>query len=265
MGNQDDRSTAGWRISDLLSSPFRSFFFAGPLFGIVLVLTWIAATLGLLDPAVGTLPLPLWHGHEMLFGFAATMVSGFVLTALPGWAGTTELRGARLIILVVLWFAGRVPIFAAFFVGNVLFHAGRVLGELAWSGWGLRLALYALLLLFSFVGGLLAPVFTGNELRLRGRAAAAPLFNRPLEQLAVVTVLLYAATDLAGLGAAWCGAAALLALAVHALRMARWRTGAILDTPIGGPVRSSIHRSCGSCISVTPGCWWLSRCARRPT
>jgi len=257
-----------------LTSPFRPFFLLGPLFGVLLALTWVAVYLGLLDPGASTLPLPLWHGHEMLFGFAAAMVSGFVLTALPGWAGTRELCGTRLALLVALWLAGRVvfwaapwlpwlliavvdgsyflvlgwllvpellalkerlylwvvPIFAGFFVGNVLFHTGLVLGEAAWSGWGLRLALYALLLLFSFVGGLLTPIFTGNELRLRGDAA--PAFSRPLEWLAVVTVLLYAATDLAGMDAAWCGAAALLAFVVHTLRMVRWRTGAILDTPI---------------------------------
>ena len=55
----------------------------------------------------------LWHAHEMLFGFAAALVCGVVLTALPSWTGAAELRGARLAALAVLWFGGRVAMQAA--------------------------------------------------------------------------------------------------------------------------------------------------------
>lgn len=49
-----------------------------------------------------------WHSHEMLFGFAAAIVSGILLTALPSWAGTPEWQGGRLAALVALWVAGRI-------------------------------------------------------------------------------------------------------------------------------------------------------------
>ena len=52
----------------------------------------------------------LWHGHEMVFGFAGAIVSGIVLTALPSWAGTPEIKGRRLALLVALWLAGRVAL-----------------------------------------------------------------------------------------------------------------------------------------------------------
>ena len=28
-----------------------------------------------------------WHAHEMLFGFVAAAIAGFLLTAVPGWTG----------------------------------------------------------------------------------------------------------------------------------------------------------------------------------
>ncbi len=52
-------------------------------------------------------PLALWHGHELLYGFAAAFICGFVLTALPAWAGTPEVKGTPLAGVVVIWLAGR--------------------------------------------------------------------------------------------------------------------------------------------------------------
>ena len=97
----------------LLSSAFRPFYFLGALYAVLLTVAWLGAYLGAWDvPSVGT-PLRLWHGHEMLFGFAAAIVTGIVLTALPSWAGTEEIRGKRLALLVILWLAGRLAFWAA--------------------------------------------------------------------------------------------------------------------------------------------------------
>lgn len=43
----------------------------------------------------------------MVFGFSGAIVAGFILTALPGWAGTEEIRGWRLALLVLAWLSGR--------------------------------------------------------------------------------------------------------------------------------------------------------------
>ena len=97
----------------LLSSAFRPFYFLGTLYAPLLAAVWLGAWLGVWEvPSVGT-PLRLWHGHEMLFGFAAAIIVGIVLTALPSWAGTKEIRGGRLALLVVLWLAGRIAFWAA--------------------------------------------------------------------------------------------------------------------------------------------------------
>jgi uncharacterized protein involved in response to NO len=97
----------------LLSSAFRPFYFLGALYAPLLAAAWLGAHLGIWEVlSVGT-PLRLWHGHEMLFGFAAAIITGIVLTALPSWAGTEEIRGGRLALLVILWLAGRAAFWAA--------------------------------------------------------------------------------------------------------------------------------------------------------
>ena len=97
----------------LLSSAFRPFYLLGAFYAVLLTVAWLGAYLGAWDvPSVGT-PLRLWHGHEMLFGFAAAIITGIVLTALPSWAGTEEIRGGRLALLVFLWLGGRIAFWAA--------------------------------------------------------------------------------------------------------------------------------------------------------
>ena len=59
-----------------------------------------------------------WHAHEMVFGFAVAVLSGFLLTAVRTWTGLDTPVGLRLALLAGLWLAGRVlivtgPVFAA--------------------------------------------------------------------------------------------------------------------------------------------------------
>ena len=56
---------------------------------------------------IGSIPGIQWHAHEMIFGFAATVITGFALTAVRSWTGLDTPTGAALMLLVVLWFAGR--------------------------------------------------------------------------------------------------------------------------------------------------------------
>lgn len=89
----------------LWASPFRPFFLLALAYGPLLIAAWLATLHGLWPPTA--LPAGLWHGHEMIFGFAMAVIVGIALTALPGWAGTPEIHGRRLAVLVVLWLAGR--------------------------------------------------------------------------------------------------------------------------------------------------------------
>lgn len=49
-----------------------------------------------------------WHGHEMIFGYVAAVVAGFLLTAAKNWTGKQTLKGPALLLLALLWLAGRI-------------------------------------------------------------------------------------------------------------------------------------------------------------
>jgi uncharacterized protein involved in response to NO len=86
---------------------FRPFFLLCGLYGLVIVPLWLYRFAHASVP-FGTLPGVYWHAHEMLFGFVAAAISGFLLTAVPSWTGSRGFAGRPLIILVALWLAGRV-------------------------------------------------------------------------------------------------------------------------------------------------------------
>ena len=96
----------------LFASGFRAFYLLGALYAPLLAVGGAAAFAGVVDlgPSLGHV---LWHGHEMLFGFACAIVVGTLLTALPSWAGIAELQGAPLAGLALAWLLGRIGFWAA--------------------------------------------------------------------------------------------------------------------------------------------------------
>lgn len=115
-------SLPGAWSAPLWVSGFRPFYLLGALYAPLLALGGGAAWLGAVDLGASG-GLPLWHGHEMLFGFATAIVVGTLLTALPSWAGTPELRGGRLALLTAAWLAGRLAFWAAPWLPPVLVAA----------------------------------------------------------------------------------------------------------------------------------------------
>ncbi len=99
----------GWPV---LRLGFRPFYIGGALVACLSLPVWMAAFLGsaTLDT---TVPALLWHAHEMLFGFAATVIVGFLLTAVKAWTGHPTPRGAVLGALALLWLAARIAAFTA--------------------------------------------------------------------------------------------------------------------------------------------------------
>jgi len=99
-------------IPALLRLAFRPFFLVAALFGCLSIASW-----GLLLAGVWRLPLqvdPLfWHSHEMLFGFVAAAIAGFLLTAVQNWSGQRGVHGTQLALLVLLWLLGRIAPFLA--------------------------------------------------------------------------------------------------------------------------------------------------------
>jgi uncharacterized protein involved in response to NO len=96
----------------LLASGFRPFYLLGALYAPLLAAGGIGAFAGVVD-LQATFGPRSWHGHEMLYGFAVAIVVGTLLTALPSWAGTPEIRGAALAWLVGAWLLGRIGFWAA--------------------------------------------------------------------------------------------------------------------------------------------------------
>ena len=100
------RTWQGWPI---LSQGFRPFFLFAGLWAIIALLIWMHAFLGLLESPGALTPLA-WHTHEMLFGYGAAVMAGFMLTAIPNWTGRLPLQGWPLAGLAGLWIAGRLAI-----------------------------------------------------------------------------------------------------------------------------------------------------------
>jgi uncharacterized protein involved in response to NO len=87
---------------------FRPFFFAGGLYAALAMPLWIAAYQGMHLPPQDTL---FWHAHEMMFGFTAAIIAGFLLTAVANWTGGAPARQIHLASLVLLWLMGRIAMF----------------------------------------------------------------------------------------------------------------------------------------------------------
>ena len=102
----------------IFSYGFRPFFLAAAIWAIVSIDLWAAfLTLGVpLATEYGPL---YWHAHEMLFGFAPAILSGFLLTAIPNWTGRLPISGRPLIYLFSLWTAGRLAMLASSSIGLV--------------------------------------------------------------------------------------------------------------------------------------------------
>jgi uncharacterized protein involved in response to NO len=90
----------------LFAYGFRPFFLVSGYYAIIAMATWLAALLGLGLPPVALNPI-IWHGHEMLYGFASAAVAGFLLTVTPKWVKVDPVRGPMLAVLVATWLAGR--------------------------------------------------------------------------------------------------------------------------------------------------------------
>ena len=102
---------------------FRPFYLLASLFACVSLLLWVAQYAGILP--MPYLAGPLWHGHEMLFGFATAVIAGFLLTAVATWTQQPPLRGAPLVALALLGLSARAlvltPFPAAATAANTLF------------------------------------------------------------------------------------------------------------------------------------------------
>jgi uncharacterized protein involved in response to NO len=94
----------------LLRLGFRPFYLCGAMLATLGVPLWIAMFLGWIALAPSLAPL-LWHVHEMIFGFAVSIIVGFLMTAGKAWTGLATPRGPALGALALLWLGARVVAF----------------------------------------------------------------------------------------------------------------------------------------------------------
>lgn len=249
----------------LWSSGFRPFLLLGMAWGALLLPLWLAEY-ALAGTAVPHLAAPLWHGHEMLFGFAAAIIAAVLLTAIPSWAITDEVTGARLAALAALWLAGRLAMLAAgalpawavaaadavFLPALALVLAPTVLRarrKLFVAPLVILLLLAAANVAFhaarepgaasrALEGALLLVVLlyalAGGILIPVFTAARVPMkaFNLPLDGIAVASVAAFAAAEFLAAPLGTRGLLAALAAAANLARLARWRGWRALDDPL---------------------------------
>lgn len=103
----------------LLSDPFRPLYLAGIAWAAVVAAVWVFAPQLLRAQLTGV----VWHAHEMLWGFVATIAVGFLLTAGANWTGIKPVGQRALAVLSALWLVARVGFLAA---GPVAFWAATV-------------------------------------------------------------------------------------------------------------------------------------------
>jgi uncharacterized protein involved in response to NO len=93
----------------LFALGFRPFYLLAAFWAVIAIPAWIATLTGHLTWQ-GPLPPMLWHGHEMLFGFATAVIVGFLFTAVRNWTGLATPKGAHLAAIALLWLAARIAL-----------------------------------------------------------------------------------------------------------------------------------------------------------
>jgi uncharacterized protein involved in response to NO len=249
---------------------FRPFFLMAGLYAALSILAWVPLVHGhyMIETA---LPLPYWHGHEMVFGFGTAALAGFLLTAVPNWINSGPVRGARLALLTAVWVAGRIaawtagaawfaaldlaflPTLAAMIAPGIILRSGKrngvfvLLLAILWSAnlavhlealgvtmgalWGLTLGIAVLLTAISVIGGRIVPAFTIGGMRMAGR----PLQITPAPRLDLVAILSVAGTGVIEAAGAPVWAVAIVAgvaAGANAIRLARWQSWRTLRVPL---------------------------------
>lgn len=90
----------------LFALGFRPFFLAAGVSASLLVPIWLLLFQSG-GQVSGYFSAQDWHRHEMIFGFGMAVVAGFLLTAAGNWTNQPTPRGKPLLLLSLLWLAGR--------------------------------------------------------------------------------------------------------------------------------------------------------------
>jgi uncharacterized protein involved in response to NO len=236
---------------------FRPFYLLASGFAALSIALWALQFTGVLQHAY--LQGPLWHAHEMLFGFAMAVLVGFLLTAGRNWSGQATPTGTWLMAMAALWLAGRVlvltpfgwaaalvntafPLVSALALG-LAFYKGRNTRNYFFVGLLVLMGLAELSVHLSALGVLHIPGWAGIALALDvmlfvlavmgGRVIpmftnngvpGAQAVRQPLvEKLALGSILLLLLADTLHIVGAWFALLAALAMLAHLARWLLWQ------------------------------------------
>ncbi len=239
---------------------FRPFFMAGSLYAIISILLWAGVYSGhVVPPGIFADPVA-WHAHEMIYGFAMAIVTGFLLTAVANWTGGAPVRQIQLLALCGLWIAGRIVMnFSGLPAALVLVAELSFIPALAISlsvpllkSWNTRnfiflglltilwvcdivfmvnpdrlplyIALVPVLMMISLIGGRIIPAFTVGALRRKGIDVRIHDQHK-MDALALLSLAAVAVTLwVAGISSVFFAIACLVSAAIHLLRMRHYHT-----------------------------------------
>lgn len=102
----DNRKVAG-KIA-FLDLGFRPFFLGAAGFAVLSMLVWMAVFVFGWKIRFNGLSPVTWHAHEMIYGYTLAVVAGFLLTAIKNWTDIPTINGVPLLLLFLLWAAGRI-------------------------------------------------------------------------------------------------------------------------------------------------------------
>jgi uncharacterized protein involved in response to NO len=244
---------------------FRPFYLLASIFAALSIPLWVAQYAGWVAPYPRGMTE---HAHEMIFGYAMAVIAGFLFTAGRNWTGQPTPTGWTLAAIALLWVAGRVLAFtpwvdaaaiasAAFPLavaaglavplvrsGNrrnyffvvllVAFAAAALTMHLSFIGvlplperLSLLVGLDLVLFVIAVMGGRVIPMFTNNG--IPGTKAT----RRPIvERVALGSVLLLLAAEIAQVPDIVVGVIAIAAAVAHAIRLWLWQPWRTLRTPL---------------------------------
>lgn len=244
----------------LFNLGFRPFYLLAGVYAAAAVPIWALEYAGVLPRAN-----PLWHAHEMLFGYAFAVIAGFLFTAVRNWSGRSTPAGAALAGVAALWVAARIlapvsleaagwagmafaaavawgigrPLVASgnrrnyFFISLVLALGAAGLAFQTWPREALAVGLDIVLFIMAVMAGRVVPAFTNNAVAGAGARRVAAI-----ERAALGAILALIALDALGIAAEAAppepltAGVALAGAAAHAARLALWAPLATRGRPI---------------------------------
>jgi len=256
----------------LFNLGFRPFFLLAGLSAAILMAIWVLSYVNVIQLksyyGQGLLQMD-WHSHEMLFGYAAAVIAGFLLTAVKNWTNVDTITKTPLAFLAGIWVLARILPFTSapgiviavvdvsFFVFLTLAVAHPILKAKQWN----NLIMIGILSLFTLgdilvhsqhLGLMATGVVKGNTLALYSvlliiqvlTGRVMPFFTRVvvpgtevierplLEKILLIVLLLLTLADVFALNKLIIALLAGILLVAHMMRVVPWFSKPVLNIPI---------------------------------